>query len=453
MKKQIQIEISEDTTQKVLIPKGFLSKTKLTKISFGSLSQEVVIDRHERHSLMLSKDIAEQLKFPNFSIPLHLFVNNDTLYIGPLVGIFTSGFTPFQMRPIGERSLFFSKLLSVKKSVGALPFVFGEQHIDWERGVINGLFYHHDGWETYEVPFPNVIYDRLPNRKSERQKQLKLVKERLQTEYMIPWYNPGFFNKLDINERLLQNEEIAHYLPETYEFSSFSEIEKMLADYGHVFIKPMNGSSGLGIHQILYDRFEGDYYCRFRNQTGDNKLLKFPSLESLMSHIFAERKLNKMLVQQGIHLIRSDKRPIDFRVHTNKDENGEWIVTAIAAKLAGPGSVTTHVNNGGVIKTLAELFPIPEEQKEMEEKLTTAALKISQALEANMEGIIGEIGFDLGLDRLGNVWLFEANSKPGRSIFKNPQLKDFDFLTRKLSLAFSVYLTEKVITRPEEMFK
>ena len=70
-----------------------------------------------------------------------------------------------------------------------------------------------------------------------------------------------------------------------------------------------------------------------------------------------------------------------------------------------------------------------------------------------MEGIIGEIGFDLGIDRNGSVWLFEANSKPGRSIFSNPQLKEYDQLTRKLSLAFAIYLTERAISQPEEIFK
>ncbi|MBU8880036.1 YheC/YheD family protein [Bacillus sp. FJAT-29790] len=455
MRKHYQIEILDDIVQKVYIPEGLTSKTKLTKIAFGTHSIETVIERQPRNrsSIAISQDIADFLKFPDLKIPLHAFIENETLYIGPLVGIFTSGFTPFPMRPVGERSLFFAKLLSVKKSVGALPFLFGEQHLNWEQGTIKGFFYHRDGWETFEVPFPNVIYDRLPNRKSERHSELKKVKDRLQTEYLIPWYNPGFFNKLDVYERLQQNENIAEYLPETHSFTSFSEIERMLSDYGHVFIKPKNGSSGLGIHQVLYDKMEGTYYCRYRNQTDVNKLMKYNSLEALMNHIFAGKKLDRMIVQQGIHLMRTDSRPVDFRVHTNKDDKGDWLVTAIAAKVAGAGSVTTHVKSGGVIKTIAEVFPSNEEQKMAEAKLSKAALDISKAIDENMEGIIGEIGFDLGLDRKGNVWLFEANSKPGRSIFKHPELREFDLLTRKLSLAFAVFLTERAIKRPEDIFK
>jgi hypothetical protein len=70
-----------------------------------------------------------------------------------------------------------------------------------------------------------------------------------------------------------------------------------------------------------------------------------------------------------------------------------------------------------------------------------------------MEGIIAEIGFDLGIDKHGDVWLFEANSKPGRSIFSHPELKEFDKLTCKLSLAFAVFLTEQTILHPEDAIK
>ncbi|MEH7343045.1 YheC/YheD family protein [Bacillus sp. JJ1532] len=455
MRKQYQVEILHDISHQVYIPNEAVPKTNLSKIAFGSKSIETRIDiqPNSKEMISLSKDIAEQLKLPDLKVPLHIFNDDETLFIGPLVGIFTSGFTPFPMRPIGERSLFFAKLLSVKKAVGAMPFVFGEQHINWEQGLINGLFYHHNGWKTFEVPFPNVIYDRLPNRKSERKAEQKNIKERLQSEYLIPWYNPGFFNKLDIFDRLIQDDTIAKFLPETHPFVSFSEIERMLSEYGHVYVKPINGSLGLGIHQILYDKAKGYYFCRFRSHEGENKLLKYNSLEGLMNHVFADKKLNRMLVQQGIHLLRKDQRPIDFRIHTNKNNFGDWVVTAIAAKVAGAGSVTTHVKSGGVIQTMAEVFPSLEEQRLAETKLSNAALLLSKALEENMEGIIGEIGFDLGLDRQGNVWLFEANSKPGRSIFKHPELKEFDFLTRKLSLSFAVFLAERAILSPEEVFR
>ncbi|GHH98568.1 YheC/YheD family endospore coat-associated protein [Neobacillus kokaensis] len=454
MRKRYLIDVAPNDQLIVFCPKSLLRDRVMKRIAFGSNSMTVDFyphpDRNDR--IVISREIQKALQFPDLRIPLHTFIENEVLTIGPIVGIFTTGFTQNPEQPIGERTLFFSKLLSVNKPVGALTFVFGDQHIDWQQGSIEGFFYHQHKWQKYEVPFPNVIYDRLPNRRSENSPKLRKVKERLQKDYLIPWYNPGFFNKLDVYERLLQDGSVEEYLPETHAFTSFSHIESMLSKYGHVYIKPKNGSLGLGIHQIIYDKHTNDYYCRYQEKNDVNRLRKFPSLERLFEIVFAHQPLDRMVVQQGIHLLRIEQRPVDFRVHTNKDEGGNWQVSAIAAKVAGHGSVTTHKRSGGEIKTMTEIFP-SEKRNEYIKKLEKAALQLSKALDQNMEGIIGEIGFDLGIDRNGDVWLFEANSKPGRSIFSHPDLKSFDLLTRKLSIAYAVYLAEKALLHPEELYK
>lgn len=456
MKSHYPLEIFEEDRMVVYYPAELTLPYPVEKVTFGTFTIETECRQHPngKNCLSLSNKAARALKLTGHPVSLHVFVHDGMLYIGPLLGIFTAGFTPSLLRPIGERTQFFSRLLSVKKTVGIHAFVFGEEHINWEQGTINGLFLNEEEkeWVSMEVPFPNVIYDRLPNRRYERKTALIEVKNRLQKEYLIPWYNPGFFNKLDIYEKLAEDPAARQYLPETYPFTSLHLIERMLSDYGQVYLKPVNGSSGAGIHQIIYDRNENDYYCRYQEK-GRNRLRRFATLESLFSNTFTKRRPNTMLVQQGIHLIRIDQKPVDFRVHTNKNHNGEWKVTAIAAKIASRGSATTHVRNGGSIKTVEEIFRNIEERVEMIDKLTEACLTLSKCLEKKMDGIVAEIGFDLGLDRDGRVWLFEANSKPGRSIFKHPRLRSFDILTRKLSLAYSIYLTEQSITQPEEMFK
>lgn len=454
MRTRYTIKIADGSKPIVFCPLELLKNKVLNKIAFGSKTMDVHFLSHDKNnnSIIINNHIQDTLKFPNFDIPLHTFIDGEILNIGPLIGIFTAGFTPFPFRPIGDRTSFFSKLLSVKKTVGALPFVFGEQHINWEKGTMKGIFYHDNEWQTIEVPFPIVIYDRLPNRKSERNKILLKVKERLQKEYLIPWYNPGFFNKLDIYERLQQDPLASIYLPETHPFTSFSSIELMLGKFGHVYLKPINGSLGIGVHQIIYDKLEDEYYCRYQDPNGINRLQKFKTIEGLFKKVFSIRNLDRMLVQQGIHLLRQNTRPIDFRVHTNKDDEGNWHVTAIAAKIAGPGSVTTHSRSGGEIKTIHEIFP-PDQCDIYCEKLSNTALLLSESISSSMEGIIGEIGFDLGIDRHGDVWLFEANSKPGRSIFNHPELKEFDLLTRKLTIAFAVFLAEQAILYPEEIIK
>lgn len=455
MLKTYKLEQFRANEQILYLPSGWNpEKNELPKTAIlGTNRQSIACKRHPngRNVIGISTALASSLNLPKKVTALSLFMKEDSIYLGVLIGVFTAGFTNFKLSPVGERSYFFRKLLSVQSSLGVIPFVFGEKHIDWENGLVTGYFHFGEAWEVETVPFPNVIYDRLPNRRSEKRKTYKEIKERLQREYGIPWYNPGFFNKLDLFERLESVDSVSQYLPETHAFQSFEEIERMLSLYHSVYIKPRNGSLGNGIHKLTYDRQAQDYYCRFRDPGGKNRLVRFSSLERLMNSIFKNRSLDSFLVQQGISLLSEDSRPIDFRVHTNKDEEGSWHVSAIAGKVSGIGSVTSHANNGGVVKSLKELFPNTSSKAEAEQSLKDAALKLSHAIEQNMEGYIGEIGFDLGIDEDGRVWMFEANSKPGRAIFSHPHLRSFDKLTRKLALSFGVFLSQQALQHPEEM--
>ncbi|MCA1321268.1 YheC/YheD family protein [Bacillus tianshenii] len=431
----------------ILIPDA-LKDRPVSSIAFGTLQYACTPSYHAGGTLYVSKKIYEELLLP-YEGKIHLFVQEDVLHLGPLIGIFTAGFTNSIVRPIGERTLFFSKLLSTEKKVGAYVFLFGANHINWEDGTMEGYMFSDKGWSRKKVPFPHVVYDRLPNRRTEKHKLLSETREKMQKDYAIPWFNPGFFNKWDIHQKLMIEESIVPYLPETSNKVTIEKMERFLSDYPFIYVKPMNGSLGLGVYKIIYNREEGHYYVRYKNEDLQNKLMRFSSLETLLGTVMKNKDLSGYLIQQGIPLLKKDDSHVDFRVHTNKDENGKWMVSAMAAKLSGKGSVTTHMNSGGLVKTLSELFQDEAEQTEVTDKLRRASLLISDAIDTHLPGFIGEIGFDFGMDRDKRVWLFEANSKPGRSIFYHPKLRNEDILTRKLSIEYAVYLTEQTIQHPD----
>ncbi|MCD8502690.1 MAG: YheC/YheD family protein [Bacillaceae bacterium] len=393
-----------------------------SKLAFGTKTVTCRVAPHpnKKQEYLLSSDLWNELSIP-YENNIHLTQKDDTLFLGPLVGIFTAGFTQFQLRPIGERSLFFAKLLAVEEEVGAYYFVFGTHNIDWEQGVIQGYFYRPDGWKQFNVPLPNVVYDRLPNRKVENLETSKLVKDRLQKEYDIPWFNPGFFHKWDIQKRLMQDKEANNHLPESYYLPSYEQMEHLLETYQHLYIKPANGSLGIGIQQLFTLKEEPYVYCRFRDgQT--NRLRRYSSLKRLLKQQFPYG-IKDMIAQRGIDLIKFNRKPIDFRVHTNKNKNGEWVVSAIAAKIAGEGSITTHVKSGGEVKAAKDILKEIGCKPAILKNLKSTALLLSEKIDRAKEGFIGEIGFDLGVDESGHVWMFEANSKPGRTIFSLPKLK------------------------------
>ena len=61
--------------------------------------------------------------------------------------------------------------------------------------------------------------------------------------------------------------------------------------------------------------------------------------------------------------------------------------------------------------------------REVLERAKDAAIAMSEAIENHHPHLLGEIGFDIGIDDNERIWMFEANSKPGRSIFNHPSLK------------------------------
>ncbi|MFP3491032.1 YheC/YheD family protein, partial [Staphylococcus sp. SIMBA_130] len=62
--------------------------------------------------------------------------------------------------------------------------------------------YNKRGWYRVTVPIPDVVYDRLPNRSSANIEQVSTTMKKLQSQYFAPWFNPGFFDKWTMFEKL-----------------------------------------------------------------------------------------------------------------------------------------------------------------------------------------------------------------------------------------------------------
>lgn len=297
--------------------------------------------------------------------------------------------------------------------------------------MIRGWFYRKDSsghyrWIRKTAPFPDVVYERIPNRKAESNTLVRECRKRLETIENIPTFNQGFFNKWKVHEALYNHPMTPDCIPETHLSPSLETVQDMLERHKMVYLKPSGGSLGLGIFRITQSPKQ-EYYCRFRS--GERNILRrYKSLKMLMRQVFGPqmKRLPHYLVQQGIRLVKYQERPVDFRVHMHKDHSGKWKVVGIGAKAAGIGSVTTHGRTGGSLLSVSEVLEqsFPGHSSEMENRIQNASIRICSALESQVEGLLGELGLDIGVDRNGKVWLFEVNSKPGRHIFKHPSLAE-----------------------------
>lgn len=400
----------------------------------------------QNEMVALSKNVWEKLSIP-FSQTLNFYLNDNVLKIGPLVGLFTIGTSPHPKYPIGARTKLFKHFLRVQKDSHASYFVFGPEDISYSTRRVNGYFFQQDEkgvkWKRYSVPFPNVVFDRVPNRTSERMHSVVKGKESLQKSG-VKIFNPGFFNKWTIHQKINHRSEVQPYIPETIFKPKKEQLALLLKKHKMIYLKPSGGSLGLGIVQLFYQSNQ-KVLARYRGKN-ENQLKRFSSISTALQYFFHSKSLNNYIAQQGIQLISLNDRPIDFRVHTNKDQEGKWQMTALAAKIAGRGSVTTHIRSGGQVlphqDVIKRCFPSHKLQSKVSSTLESAVLTLSQAIEESLPDYIGELGFDIGIDHSGHPWMFEANSKPGRHVFVHSSMKESDYITRKMILDYAIYLAD-----------
>ncbi|WP_019638310.1 YheC/YheD family protein [Paenibacillus fonticola] len=374
--------------------------------------------------LYLTAGIHKGIKIPK-SGPVYLRnIQDGEVHIGPLIGVLSDGPTSSANNPFGSRTGFIKQLLK-QGSKQSYIFAFTPRDVNWEQEKVNGYFLNEAGrFHRKKVPLPDVVYNRLPSRRAETTSSINQLRERF-SRRKIPFFNWSFFNKSDIYRLLEKDTGVSRFVPESIMSPTPEEIKDLLDRHSLIYYKPNSGSLGNGIYRISHIAKSG-YYARYRNK-GKNALLRFNSFGSLIRTLQARhgRSLRNYVAQQGIRLIEIDGCPIDFRFHMHKNGRNNWVVVGIGAKKAGKGSVTTHLKNGGSLLTPEQALgrAFGARGDDVLRRAKSVAITLAEAIEYHHQHLIGEIGFDIGIDKDEKIWMFEANAKPGRSIFQHPNLR------------------------------
>jgi hypothetical protein len=361
------------------------------------------------------------------------------IQIGPLVGILTNASSASVVQPFGTRSPLLKQYIG-PGSQKSFFFAFTPSGVNWAAETVTAYFPSGDGWVRKTVPLPDVVYNRLSSRKAEKSLSIENFKERF-VRRGTPIFNWSFFDKWDVYNLLEGDKEAFKHVPESHLNPTPERVKEMLEKHRFVYLKPTGGSLGIGIYRLTYHPKRG-YFARFR-RSGKNVLYRFAQFGGLMNLLNSRSgRMRNYVVQQGIRLIEIDSCPIDFRFHLHKNGQNEWVVAGIGAKKAGKGSVTTHVKNGGQIMTPEQVLDrvFGSKADTILQNAKQTAIKLAEAIEKNSRHLLGELGFDIGIDQSERIWMFEANSKPGRSIFKHPSLKSQGKTSLGLIFEHSLYL-------------
>jgi len=404
-----------------------------------TVTAEVKPLRRKGKHLYLPLYVREAIRAPKTgNIYLATTDGGTTVRLGPLIGILTSGKGGID-RPFGTRTGMIRELLRAGGGK-AYSFAFTPRDVNWDQNTVFGYFANENGGWTRKTV--DVVYNRLASRSADVSYGMEQLKQRF-LRRNIPVFNWSFYSKWDVY-RMLEDEADAYkHVPESTINPTPERLKEMLQRHKFLYLKPTGGSLGKGIYRITYSPGKG-YFARFR-RNGKNVLLRFQKFPSLMRMLGAgSGRMRNYVAQQGIRLVEIDGCPIDFRFHLVRNNANDWVVAGVGAKMAGRGSVTTHIKNGGTLMTpqqaLGRVFG--DRASDVLQRMKDVSIKLADAIQDNSRHHVGELGFDLGVDQSENIWMFEANSKPGRSIYKHPALKDEGRETLSLVFQHCLYLAK-----------
>jgi glutathione synthase/RimK-type ligase-like ATP-grasp enzyme len=209
-------------------------------------------------------------------------------------------------------------------------------------------------------------------------------------------------------EWLLEDPRIKPYVPETKLFNR-KNLESMMNGHPTVYFKPSRGTGGANIIRIDQPD-KGSYRIQ-----SDKGVASYPSIRALYIKLKKFTRGRRYLLQKGIELASSNGNPFDLRVMVQKTNEGEWVSTAVFAKVGKSGKVVNNYHQGGKLAflkgTLEGAGYTDHEIRKTEEMLKQLGEDVGYRFDEHREGF-RELGLDVALDRYGQSWILEVNTRP-----------------------------------------
>jgi hypothetical protein len=214
-------------------------------------------------------------------------------------------------------------------------------------------------------------------------------------------------SKIEKTRVLLTDTELARYIPKTELFNA-ENLEAMLKEFNFVYVKPDCGRGGKRVILIVLQD-SGDYQIYYETTT--TKTDKIAAVVKFVDKVAAG---DKFIIQQGINMLRIDRKPFDLRVNVQKPYD-KWEVTAMIAKMMAPGKVVTNYCQGSALvdfeQALQQSGLSMDKINEEKELLTYLGERTASVLNEKYHGL-RELGLDIALDSKAEPWILEVNTKP-----------------------------------------
>jgi glutathione synthase/RimK-type ligase-like ATP-grasp enzyme len=313
----------------------------------------------------------------------------------PVIGILTA---KKKDGTIGGNGSLFIDLQKKLISLNGISFIFTLDGV--HEDSIDGFIFipEKNVWERINSPYPDLVYNRIPFRKSEEEIKNSVFFTHLRDKN-IPFFNPGFIDKYELYQIFKDHPILHSYLPATIPAFQKQKLSAFLSQYQTIYLKPSQSARGNGIFRL---EVATEKKLILNGISMSNEYITFEHFWKEWENILREKNY---LAQEEIKSITYDGKRFDLRIIAHA-ENDHYIVTGVGIRQSQKQDITTHIPSGG------KLLPYTLFQtKELDLFIESVVEQIGFALSQKF-GFFGEFSIDIGISETGHYYIYEVNSKP-----------------------------------------
>ncbi|MCM3690304.1 YheC/YheD family protein [Neobacillus niacini] len=340
-----------------------------------------------------------------------VIINSWSKSMQPVIGILTA---KKKNGTIGGNSSLFIELQKKLISLNGISFIFTLDGVHDES--IDGFTFNPEKneWERINFPYPDLVYNRIPFRKSEEEIKNSGFFSHLKDKN-IPFFNPAFIDKYELYQ-LFKDHPILHsYLPATIPAFEKQKLWTFLLQFQTIYLKPAQSARGNGIFRLELDTQKR---LILKGISRSNEYITFDHFWNEWENILKEKNY---LAQEEILSKKYDGKRFDLRILAHA-ENDNYIVTGVGIRQSQKQEITTHIPSGGKLLPY-NLFQTKEQDLLIENVVKQIGIALSQKF-----GFFGEFSIDFGISETGHYYIYEVNSKPMSFDEKEIEAKKIDHL-------------------------
>ncbi|WP_157827513.1 YheC/YheD family endospore coat-associated protein [Niallia nealsonii] len=315
--------------------------------------------------------------------------------IGPIIGILVSYNKKNKLS--GNGPLFINLQKELTK-LGGIVIIFAPEDISETEVAGFVLDPKENRWIHVKSPLPHVVYNRIPFRKTEKQKPYQHAVQFFANKN-IPFFNPSFLNKYEIYTFFKEHPVLKPFLPPTMLITDQNVLYDFLKKHKNIYIKPVEGKKGNKIINIKINQ-DDSITAKTPKETKE-----FSTFIHFWNYFNSTNDPPSYIAQKTIEAAKYNGHRYDFRLLILYDKD-KYVLKGVGIRQSVSQEITTHIPNGG------QLLPYHALRTQSHDHFIDTLVKYCGDCLSNQLGFFGEFSIDACVDIYGNYYLFEINSKP-----------------------------------------